>query len=212
MQYERINMETYPRKNHFDYFKKYAYPYDGMTAEIDVTGLKKFTKERGYSFFLSATYIAAKAANCVPEFRMRIKDNGIIQYPNCGTSHVVLLPDNTFCYCRLYYDKAMSFDEFMKYAVFTQEKCKEKSSIADDDETDSLFFISAIPWVHYTNLVQAVPCNNEANPRISFGKYENKDGKLMMPLTVLAHHALVDGFHIGQFYQYVEKEISIYNA
>lgn len=205
MEYRKIDLASYPRRKHFEYFKALAYPYTGLTANVDVTALKRYTAETGNSFFLSMMFAAAKAANRIPEFRMRIREDGIIEYPNCGTSHILLLENNTYCYCNLYYEK--SYAQFIPYAIQEQEKWKRNPSIEDDEETDALYFVSAIPWVHYTQLVQAVPCTQESNPRISFGKYELKEGRLMMPLTVLVHHALIDGFHIGLFYQYVGEEI-----
>lgn len=205
MKYTVIDMNNYPRRGHFEYYKDFAYPYTGLTAMVDVSRLKEFTKQNGFSFFLTCTYIAAKAANRIPEFRRRIKEEGIIEYPNCGTSHVEPLENQTFCYCKLYYDKL--YTEFLEYAVKEQQKSKQEASIVDDEETDAMYFISAIPWVHYTNLVQAVPCNRESNPRISFGRYEETNGKLMMPVTVLVHHALMDGYHVGLFYQYYEEEM-----
>lgn len=207
MQYKKIDMNLYPRKNHFEYFKEMAYPYTGMTANVNVTKIKEYTKEKGYSFFLTMNHIIARAANRIPEFKMRIKNDGIIEYKHCGTSHVILLPDNTFCYCTLHHEK--NYEDYIAYAISEQDKYIEKASIEDNEETDSLLFVSALPWVHYTSLIQAVPCGNESNPRISFGKYEEVQGKLLMPLTVLVHHALVDGFHLGLFYKYVEEEISL---
>ncbi len=210
MQYKHIDMNTYPRKNHFEYFRKLAYPYTGLTAEIDVTRIKQYTQKKRYSFFLTMTHLVARAANRIPEFRRRIQENGIIEYPDCGTSHTLLLPDNTYCYCTLYHN--LEFDEYIRYAVAEQEKSRQNASIEDDEETDALYFVSAIPWVHYTDLVQAVPCSQESNPRISFGKYEDENGKLMMPLSVLVHHALMDGYHLGLFYQYVVEEMNSLTA
>jgi Chloramphenicol O-acetyltransferase len=37
-------------------------------------------------------------------------------------------------------------------------------------------------------------------PRISWGKYFEEVGKIKLPLSVQAHHALVDGIHVGQFF------------
>ena len=34
-----IDLETYPRRSHYEFFKAKAYPYVGMTANMDVTEL-----------------------------------------------------------------------------------------------------------------------------------------------------------------------------
>lgn len=46
-------------------------------------------------------------------------------------------------------------------------------------------------------------------PRISWGRYEaDHRGRLMLPVTLLAHHALVDGLQLAKFYQNLDGEIA----
>ena len=69
-----------------------------------------------------------------------------------------------------------------------------------------MYFISSLPWLHYTSLIQPVAGGEESNPRITWGKYErNVEGKYMMPVSILVHHALVDGVHIAAFYDSLNK-------
>ena len=72
-----------------------------------------------------------------------------------------------------------------------------------------MYFISTLPWLHYSALIQPVAGGDESNPRITWGKYEDDGaGRTTMPLSVLAHHALVDGIHIAQFYKNLNDEIT----
>ena len=82
-----INLETYPRRSHYEYFKSLAYPYVGLTANVDVTGLIGFAREREGSTFLACLWAAANAANAVPELRQRIVGNGIVEFDHCDTAH-----------------------------------------------------------------------------------------------------------------------------
>ena len=51
---ERIlNMERYERRAQFDYFRSLAYPYLGVTVEVDVTDYLARLNAAGYPFFLS---------------------------------------------------------------------------------------------------------------------------------------------------------------
>ena len=96
MQPRRINMDAYPRKKHFDYFRAMAYPYVGATVKTDITDFAKAVKREGLPFFLSFCYCAARAANDVPEFRQRIEGSGIVEFSHCPTSHTVALDDGTY--------------------------------------------------------------------------------------------------------------------
>ncbi len=199
MDYNELDMENYPRKEHFAYFLTMGYPYAGATVQVDITDFLRKIKAAGESLFLSLLYEVAAAANAVPEFRQRILDGRIIQYTSCPTSHTVLKEDGTFAYCRLDCSKHRAV--FLPYALDAQERAKAIGTIREDPgESRGLLFISCLPWISYTSLVQAVPCPADSNPRISWGKYFESGGRMLLPLSVLAHHALVDGKHLGDFY------------
>ena len=92
---KRIDMAAYPRRAHFEHFCAMAYPYAGVTVDVDVTELLTLCREKGHSFYLMVLHAAALAADEVPEFRRRIDRDGIIEYEQCPTSHTELKPDGT---------------------------------------------------------------------------------------------------------------------
>lgn len=206
MEYRYLDMETYHRKSHFAYFNGLAYPYVGITVNVDITRLFENMKAGRVPFFLTFCYLAGKAANEVVEFRQRIEGGRIIEFDHCRTSHTVALEDGTYCYCTL--DGNMPFAEYLPYALKEQEEAKRQKSI-DEEKEDArdLFFISTVPWVSYTALVQPVPMPADSNPRITWGKYFTMDNKTLLPVSVLCHHGLVDGRHIAEFYGYLDEEI-----
>ena len=101
MNYKTIDMDSFPRRAHFEYFKGLAYPYVGFTVNVDITGFLAQQKRLGLPFYLALAYCVTRAANSVPEFRRRIHGDGIIEYDWCHGSHTVALPDDTYCYCTL---------------------------------------------------------------------------------------------------------------
>ena len=195
-----IDLETFPRRSHYEFFKSYAYPYMGMTANMDVTNLVAAAKKRGGSPFLAYLWCAAVAANEIPEMRQRIVGDQIAEYDHCDTAHTVALPDNTFVNCRT--DCRRSFEEFLVYGKACQEEAKTRHGFVQpgEDET-SLIFVSCIPWVSVTQVIQPTPIPADSNVRIVFGKFFEQNGRLMLPLSIQTNHALVDGYHVGQFYQ-----------
>ena len=207
MAYRIIDMKKYPRKAHFDYFRSLAYPYVGVTANVDVTALADFCKAHGVSFYLTFMHAAALAADSIPEFRQRIRDGGIVQYDACPTSHTEALPDGTYCYCTLHHH--VSYDKYIVQAEAARARSRERASIEEDEAVESMYFVSSLPWLHYMSMIQPVAGGDESNPRITWGKYEaDHRGRLMLPVTVLLHHALADGLHLGQFYQALEGQIT----
>ena len=205
---KRIDMNTYPRRDHFAHFCAMAYPYVGVTVDADVTDLLALCREKGYSFYLLVLHAVALAADEVPEFRRRIDQGGIIEFDACPTSHTELKPDGTYAYCTLHHH--MPLADYLAKAEAARAAARESGSIEEEDDVQSMYFISTLPWLHYTQLVQPVACGEESNPRITWGKYQpDAAGRMMMPLSVLVHHALADGLHIAKFYEAFDRQVRL---
>ena len=205
MKKKRLDMEKYPRKEHFRYFMKMAYPYVGITVNVDITSWIKKRKEEGNPFFLSFLYEVIHAANAVPEMRQRIYEDGIIEFENCKASYTVALDNGTYCYCSVSGNR--SLEEFLVDAKKEQENAKKNPSLLDGEEGLSLLFISSLPWITYTAMVQPVPCPADSNPRITWGKYFEQEDRILIPVTLLCHHALVDGIHMNMFYEKLNVQL-----
>ena len=194
-----IDLETYPRRSHYEYFKSLAYPYVGMTANVDVTGLLAAAKRRGKSSFLACLYAACQAVNAVSALRQRIRDGQIVEFARCDAGHTVAKEDDTFVNCRT--DSSLDFDSFLTLGEIAQQQAKAQTGFLNDKEDETgLIFVSCVPWVSFTSVIQPTPIPADTNPRIIFGKYFTQDGRTMMPLAIQCNHALVDGLHIAQFY------------
>ena len=200
-----IPLERHPRRAQFDLFLRMANPQVGLTVPVDVTGVRAFARARDCSFFLAFLHLAAQAANSVPELRQRIRSGGIVEYDRCDTSHTELAENGVYCYCTLRHD--MGWDEYIPYAREERSRCLLSPSLEEDEDVDSQLFVSCLPWLCYTQLIQPTAGPMDSHPRISWGKYERRDDRLIMPVTLQAHHALVDGIHIARFYERLNELI-----
>ena len=206
--YRILSRETYPRCAHLDYFCTMAQPYAGLTVPVDITAFHQAVEARKVPFFLSFLYCAARAANGVPELRQRLRGEEILEYDHCPTSHTVALEDGTYCYCTLRSD--LPFSDYLPHAIQTQEAAKAPRSLDDGGEEDALplLFISTLPWVHYEALVQPTPSPAATNPRITWGRFRREGDRVVLPVSLLCHHGLVDGLHMAHFYANLEKELA----
>ena len=199
-----IDLSTYPRRSHFEYFGRMAFPYVGLTANVDVTNLLRFAKERGGSTFHAVLWAAAKAANCIPELRQRIVDGQIVEFDHCNAGFTVARPDHTFCNCDV--ETRMSLEAFLIDARRRQEEAVKQVGFVNPDEDEiGQIFTSCVPWVEFTQVVQPVPSPGDCNPRIVFGKYIREGERIKMPLHIQCNHALVDGYHIAEFFRIIQQ-------
>ena len=201
-----IDMSNYPRKTHYEFFKSMAYPYMGICANVDVTRLIQYAKQQEASPFLAYLWAAANAANEVPELRQRIVDDRIVEFDHCDTSHTVSLPDGTFANCRT--DCRKGLDDFLVYGRKQQQEALARGSFdVSGDETD-LIFVSCVPWVSFTQITEPTPIPADSNPRLVFGKFIQDHDRILLPLHIQCNHALVDGLHLGRFYQALDDIVA----
>lgn len=206
--YRLIPLETYPRRAHFAYFSQMAQPYAGLTVPVEITAFLKKLRQEGSPFFLSFLYCVCRAANRVPELRQRIRGGEILEYAHCPASYTLALEDGTYCYC--VQDGRGPFGGYLSRARRQQEEAKVQRSLEDGEDSLSLLFLSTLPWVSYEAIVQPTPFPADSNPRITWGRWRQEGERVVLPVSLLCHHALVDGRHMAAFYQYLEEELAVF--
>lgn len=201
-----IDVETWNRKDLFRFFVGFEQPHFNITANVDVTRLKKLSKETSRSFSLSALHCAIKTANSIPEFRTRIIGGKVIEFELVHGSQAILLEDESFLFCL--YEYCEDIREFDRRGRLAAEECKKSGELDQHPERLDQIFFSVIPWVSFTSFKNAQRRDEaETVPRIVFGKVFEHSGRHLMPVSVEVHHALVDGIHVGRFFERLQTTL-----
>jgi len=202
----RIDLESWPRRRHFELFRSFAYPYFNLCVDADVAPLVRAVKKTESSFTAHLVYVLARAANESPELRQRIRGDEVIEHRIVHPSTTVLTNDDLFSFCLFEYSEDASV--FIRSAIEAIECARRDLSIEDEPARDDYLFMTSIPWVSFTSLMHPVPLSPpDSVPRIAWGRYRAEGDRLLMPLSVHAHHALVDGIHVARFYERVKQLI-----
>lgn len=73
---------------------------------------------------------------------------------------------------------------------------------------NGIYQFSSIPWISYTHISHTFSGNkNYAVPVFDFGKFHEKNGRLVMPFSIEVHHSFVDGYHIGVLVEKLQKTL-----
>ncbi len=199
-----IDMESWPRRKHFEVFNGFDYPHFNVCADVEVTELQAAFKGVSASFTLGLTYALARAANSIPEFRYRIREGRVIEYDVVHPSITILLEDETFSFCTLKY--VDDFPEFIQNSEKIVSRVKENPVLADEPGQDDLLYMTSIPWISFTGFMHPIHMHPvDSVPRIAWGKIFQKDSLLHMPLSVQGHHGLMDGLHAGRYFARVQE-------
>ena len=195
---QKIDIATYKRRGMLDAFKDRDIPFFSTTSHVDITNLKKFIDSHKSGFFLAISFLITKSVNLIPELRHRIIDGELFEFSRVDPGYTVLLDDETFSFCDSNY-----VDSFKEYSELSAAKIKEVKDCPDHgfEEKHHMFFITNIPWFSFTSIVHPYDKKYGYIPVIAIGKYFKDGDKLLVPIGIQVHHGLVDGIHVGKFYQ-----------
>jgi chloramphenicol O-acetyltransferase type A len=203
----RIPLENWSRRDHFETYSSFEQPHFSMCANMDVTSLYPWSKQNGHSFSVIVVYVISRTANSIPEFRQRIREDGVIEHDVVHPSSTILTEGDLFSYCTFEFVK--DFAAFASHATEVIAHMKDNPTLKDEPGRDDLLFMTAIPWVSFTSFMHPLPSwPPDSVPRFAWGKRFEDGSTLKMPLAVQAHHALMDGIHMARYYAEVQELLS----
>jgi len=199
----KINLETWPRYEHFKFYHSFDHPHFNLTAKIDLTSFYPAVKARGISINVAIIYVLARAANEITEFRYRIRGEHVVEHEVVHPSTTILTADDLFSFCTI--DYTADFQSFARTAADQIAAVLDNRLLKDEPGRDDYLFMTAIPWVAFTSLMHPVHLQPpDSVPRIAWGKFIREGGRMQMPLSLQAHHALMDGVHAGRYFEKVQ--------
>jgi chloramphenicol O-acetyltransferase type A len=195
---QKLNIETWNRKEHFLFFKQMEEPFFGLTVTIDCTKAYAKSKELGVSFFTYYLHKTLVAINAIEPFRYRILENEIYIFDQIDASATILREDKTFGFSLIEYAEDLPvFAEITKKEI---ARIQYTPGLFTREFAENLIHFSALPWINFTSFTHARSFTfPDSCPKISFGKMMDKNGKKTMSMSINVHHGLMDGYHVGKF-------------
>jgi chloramphenicol O-acetyltransferase type A len=197
---QKLDLENWPRKEHFQFFKQLEEPFFGITTTIDCTKGYEKAKQLETSFFVYYLHKTIVAVNTIESFRYRIIEDQIYIFDTIDASATIMRDDSSFGFSLIKYSP--DFDIFSANTFEEIKRIKNTPGLFTREFTsENVIHFSAIPWVNFTSLSHARSYTfADSCPKISFGKMMvDETGKRTMSMSVHVHHGLMDGFHVGQF-------------
>ena len=199
-----MDMQTWSRRHHFRLFSTFNHPHFSMCVNVDVTTFYPFVKRHGYSLTVAMVYVISRASNAIPEFRQRIRGDQVVEHEIVNPRFSILADQDLFTFCAV--EHAEDFSEFAGRAAKNIADVKAHPELEGNPERDDVLYMSPIPWVSFTSFSHPMPFHPaDSIPRFAWGKYFKESDTWKMPLSVQGHHAVMDGIHMGRFYETVQE-------
>jgi len=205
---KKIDIDTWYRKEHFNFYSTFNQPFFNVCATVDVTKTLDYCKENQLSFFICSLFLLGYTANQVEPFRLRINNNEVDLHDEVEISCTVLNSDESFSFGE--FGPSSDFDVFYQHAVQQLTKINNgyKTLKATNNKGNDIF-CSVLPWLHFTSFSHAQKqSEHDSIPRIVMGKYKTVHNEIAMPVSVEVHHALVDGLHVGQYFEKLQHNFN----
>jgi chloramphenicol O-acetyltransferase type A len=205
MQY--IDVETWERREYFQAYLSTDFPYINVGANIDVTNLVSFSNRNSLSSYIAMVYAAHCVAESMDNFKYRIKDGRPVTIERMCPSFTHI-PDGTDLFVNVtleFVDDLLIFHEKAKDQIAAQGMDPGFTVLAGRYD---IIGYSAMPWIEYTHFIRTISeLGVSSNPKISWGKYFGKGNRIMMAFSVQVHHVLMDGVHVGKYFEQVQAYI-----
>ena len=197
---EIIDKQDWPRRGHYDFFAPMSDPFYTLTFPVDVTALRTWCRTRKIAFYPAMIYAVIHAMNKVEAFHYKDRDGVIVRHdrlvpsftdlkPGSELFHIVTLEtgDNMEEFCRRAKAVSAAQTEFLTQGLWAE---------------DELVYFTCLPWFPITALKNEKNLNpGDSVPRVAWGRWEEKNGKTLLNLSLELNHRLLDGVHVGAFYQ-----------
>jgi chloramphenicol O-acetyltransferase type A len=203
-----LDISTWGRRDLFEFFRTYENPYFNICGQLDVSKLLDFLQSKpGVSPTLTYHYLALRAANEIEPFKYRLRNDQVLVHDVIHGGTTVLLPNESFTFA--YFDYQIEFDKFVQDAQASVAAVKRGDTPFEPLDGDDRIHFTVLPWVSFTSFAHARNKTRAISvPKIAFGKFMRNNERTYLPTSVEVHHAMMDGLHVGRFFNRMEEMLA----
>ncbi len=205
-----IDLENWPRAQHFHLYQTIASPYVGICAEVEITELLAYCRQHQLSSYRAIIYAFVLCTEQLPWLRQRIRGQQVVEHAQVQIGITGLHADQQVRFGRI--EPALNWPQFDAQAQRTIANLYHTSELFEGAAAaidDNVIYLSCLPWLRFSQCSHPVPMAPSCSiPRIAWGKYHQEGAQTRMPVSIQAHHGLADGWHVAQCYHLLEQLFS----
>ena len=202
-----IDKAAWPRSAHYDFFGGMSDPFYALTFPVDITPLRAWCRARGLSFYMAMVYGVTKAMERVDAFLYKDRNGVIVKHDRLIPSFTDLRPGSDLFYI-VTVEAGEDPEEFCRRA---KERSAEQTGFitSGDWAEDELVYFTCLPWFPVTAFTNERDLNpSDSVPRASWGRWRQEGDRYLLDLSLELNHRLLDGVHVGKFYDELTRWIN----
>lgn len=202
-----LSMDQWSRRAQYAFFAAMSDPFYTLTFPVEIGPLLAYTRAKRCSFYRSMIWCVTKAMEEVQAFRWKDRGGSIVLHDTLIPSFTDLYPGSDAFHITTL-EAGDDMEAFCRRAV--QASAAQRTFLPSTPwPEDQLIYFSCLPWFPVTALKNERnldPCDSV--PRVAWGRYEPHSQGVRLLLSLELNHRLVDGVHVGQFYQALGRQIA----
>lgn len=200
--FHSIDFDSWDRKQYFYYFTKMLPTGYSLSVEVDITNTYSLIKKENRKFFPAYLYLISRLITEQQEFRIAKQDDQLGYYEVLHPSYACFHEDDKTM-SNMWTEYNPDFEAFYRNYIEDQNQYAENHGILAKPyiPPDNSCMIGMLPWIRFTSY-SPIPYGSDNQhyfPVLQAGKFFERDNKKMMPLSIMVHHAVADGYHVGLF-------------
>lgn len=202
MAFRLIDIEHWHRREYYEHFINEVVCTYSVTVNLDITRLK------GARLYPAMIWLLTKTVNEMEEFRTSLTKEGLGVYDSMHPMYTVFNKE-TKSFSGIWSYFSEDYGEFLKsYEADAAEYSSSTRYAPKEGTPENSFNISMLPWLEFTSVnINVFDDGRFLLPIFTMGKYYERDGKRMLPLSIQVHHAVCDGYHVGLFTEKLQADI-----
>ena len=197
-----IDKETWPRREHFDYYRSFLPCGYCVTVRLDVTEFRAMLKRQGLKFYPAFIWCVSHTILSHPAYRMGTDREGNPGYHDVLHPVYTVFHEDDHSFSDLWTEHDEDFSVFYAHFQSDAETYGQNHGIkGKPGQPGNFYCISAVPWLDYTGYTAAVSGDRlpALFPVITYGKITAENGRETLPFTINIAHAAADGWHTAAF-------------
>lgn len=208
MNYTEIDVDSWERKDLFNLYTTDLKIVMNMTVDVDITSLLAEVKSNGLRFYPTMIWIVSRLMNARDEFKYSLTEEGkLIKWDYVSPSYTDFNKE-TGKFNKFVTEYSSDFKTFYERAVSDSERHRNESGFLPDQPKNT-FDITCIPWASYKSFDLHIYGEGKSLfPIVMWGKYREENEKVLLPVTAMFHHAVIDGFNLCRFFEELSAAVN----
>jgi chloramphenicol O-acetyltransferase type A len=182
-----------------EFYRANPLPFYSVTFELDATNVRSRARSLDRSTYAALCWAFHRALLNVEAFRVRRHGDDIVLYDTLHVGMTVPAPQGMFTFATPEWHE--DADRFLRGAAETIEQASHGVDLSGGSTPDFAYY-TAIPGVPFTSFTHVMHRDPDAGQlHTAFGRYTEKNGRVIVPVGLTVNHRYVDGGDLGALYE-----------